>query len=351
MILENRLILQGLKNEPLVLLSCHLWGLFIFVIPICCLLLLFSPSVEAKNIKISILMASDVRQLPVAGLKNALATHSTEEGHTFKYEIKNAAGDRKQLATMAAEIIAAKPDVAIAGGGIEADALLVASAGTNIPVVFLSVSSAVERGIVASMVSSGNNFTGIDTNDTQLTAKRLWFIRKILPDAKKVLCFHVPSIVPSRQALAVARLSAKELGFELQVVEVESDADIKRAAGELSRATTDVILQLPAAPTDKALRPIIFPKAMAEKIPIFGYGEASIDGGAFASYAGSRFANGEQAARLIHKILKGTAPKEIPIENPEKPELIINKDLVAKLGINLPSRVWRMADQLVDVQF
>ena len=328
-------------------------SLFLGVSMLLGLLLIPAPAAYARTIKIAVLMAGDFRQLPLDGLKNGLTQHAEKWGHvhTYLYDIKNAAGDRKKLAPMAAEIIAAKPDLAVACGGIEADALLVASAGTSIPVVFLSVSSSVERGIVASMVSSGNNFTGIDTNDTSLTAKRLWYIRKMLPEAQNIFCFNVPSIFPSVQALEVARKNAGELGFTIHSVDVESDTDIKKVTDSLSKATTDVILLLPVAATDKALRSIIFPKAMAEKIPIFGYGVTSIKSGAFASYAGSRYANGEQATRLIHKIISGIAPKEIPVETPEKLELIINKNLAEKLGLQLSSRVWRMADQIVDIQF
>lgn len=322
-----------------------------------CIFLLLSAAVfcagkvQARIIHIGILMANEVRQAPVDGLKRALIEHGQEEGHTYDYVIRTAAGDRKLLPEMAAEIIAQKPDVAIAAGGIEADALLLATAGNGIPVVFLSVSSPIERGIVASLISSGNNFTGIDTNDSQLTAKRLWFIKKILPEAKKISCFHVPSIVASVQSLAVARQSAAELGLELVVVEVESEEDIKNATAELSRETVDVILQLPVAPLDKALRSIIFPKAMAENIPIFGHGRSSMESGAFVSYAGSRYANGQQAARLVHKILNGVAPKDIPIEKPQKLELIINKNLAKILNLDLSGRVWRMADEIVDYQF
>ena len=313
--------------------------------------LFISAQAVARTIRIDILMTGNTRQAPVEGLRHALAQHTEKEGITISYTIKNDTLDPKNLKELAEEIIADKPDVAVAAGGIEADALLIASAGTSVPVVFLSVSSSVDRGIVASMVSSGNNFTGIDTNDTDLTAKRLWFIRKILPEAKKVFCFHVPPSVPSVKALAIARQTAADLGFTLQAVEVESQEDIKKAMAALSKNTTDVILLLPTAPTDKAMRTIIFPRAMVEKIPVFGYSETSIDSGAFASYAGSRYANGEQAARLIHKIINGTAPRDIPIETPEKFELVINKDVVAQLGLKVSDRVWRMADRIVDIKF
>lgn len=326
--------------------------LFLGIMTVLALLLISSHLVQAKAIKLGVLMASNTRQAPVDGLKSGLAKHAQEWGHihTYNYLIKNADGDRRKLAPMAAEIIASRPDVAIACGGIEADALLTASAGTTVPVVFLSVSSSVDRGIVASMVSSGNNFTGIDTNDTALTAKRLWFIKKMLPEAKNIFCFNVPSVFPSAQSLEVARDNADELGLTINSIDVESDADIRKATDSLSRETTDVILLLPVVFTDKALRSIILPKAMSEKIPIFGYGMTNIESGAFASYAGSRFANGEQAARLIHKVINGTPPADIPIETPEKLELILNKAQVAKLGLKIPNRVWRMADKIVDIE-
>ena len=319
-----------------------------------CLLgtLLFSPAAaQTKEIRIGILMASDIRLETVKGLKDALVEHATEGHHTFIYDIKNAQGNRKKLPELAAGIIADNPDIAVAAGGIEADALLVASAGTGIPAIFLSVSSSVHRGVVASMVSSGNNFTGVDTNDTNLTAKRLWFITKILPEAKTVFCFHVPSIVASVESLAVARQATDELGLTLQVATVESDEDIRKAAETLSRDTTDVILQLPVAPIDRTVKSIIFPRALVEKIPIFGHGKNSIQSGAFASYAGSRYANGQQAARLVHKIVNGIDPTNIPVEFPEQLELIINKSLVERLGLKFTGRTWRMADVIVDIQF
>ena len=327
------------------------WVIFSAAASIFFVLFISATAVFGRTIAISILIASDIRQDSVNGLKDALVEHAVEGKHVFLYTVKNAAGDRGKLSGMATEIIAAKPDIAVAGGGIEADALLIASAGTAVPVIFLSVSSSVDRGIVASLASSGNNFTGIETNDTQLTAKRLWFIRKMLPNARKIFCFHVPSIVPSVKSLAVARKTASELGFDLQVAEVESDADIRKATDALSRANVDVILQLPIAPIDKTLGTIIFPKARTEKIPIFGYGSNSLNNGAVASYAGSRYSNGQQAARLVHKIVNHIAPRDIPIETPEKLELIINRDLVKELGLNLPVRVWRMADQIVDIKF
>lgn len=338
------------KTMSLTLLSDPLRIFLPSIVIMLCCCFASSPAL-AQTYRIAILKAGDIRNSPLEGLKKGLSSYEKEEGYTISYEMKDAAGDRTKLPDLATEIIAEKPDVVIAAGGIEADALLVASADSAIPVVFLLAASSVERKIVHSLTSSGNNFTGIDTNDAQLMSKRLWFIKKMIPEAKKLFCFHVPSLVPSVQSLDVARQSAVELGFDLQVVEVETEADIVQATAALSGSDIDVIFELPIAPIRRALRSIISPKARAENIPVFGHDMTSIEAGAFASYAGSQYDEGKQAARLVHKIIGGTAPKDIPIEVPEKFELIINKNMVNTLGLKFPSQIWRIADKIVDIQF
>jgi putative ABC transport system substrate-binding protein len=339
-------------DQSIPLLSCHFRPdisparLFLMF----CLLICLPAPGPARTIHISILKVSHIRDKPVAGLKAGLDSYG-EGSYNFSFDIKDAHGDRTMLPGLAREIVAGRPDIAVAAGGVEADALHDASAGTGVPVVFLSVSSAVERQIVASMMSSGNNLTGIDTGDTHLTAKRLWYVKKLLPDAKKVLTFHVPSIVPSVESVDIAQRTAEQLGLTLTVMEVETVDDIKAAVKTLSSTTADVILQLPVATTDRATLPVIFPKALAEKIPIFGYSASSLESGCFASYSGSRFENGRQAARLVYKIINGIEPAHIPVETPEKLELIINRALVSQLGLQLPGRAWHMADTIVDLNF
>jgi len=309
---------------------------------------------QANNpITFGILMANDTRQDPVAGFKEGMAAFS-EHGHDideFKYTILNAGNQKEKLPELAQKIVAAKPNIAVAAGGIEADALMDAAMGTQIPVVFLSVASSIDRGLASTMTVPDKNITGIDTNDTNISAKRMWFIKRILPDARKVFCFHIPTNVPSVESVKIARKKAEGLGLELIVKEVETVEDIRNAAPMISRENMDVILLHPVAVIHGAMENIILPRAMDQKIPIFGYGMSSVKKGAFASYAGSRYANGKQAARLAHKIIHGTRPENIPIETPEQYEFVINRWMVKKLGLTLPSNAYKMADKIVEIAF
>lgn len=303
------------------------------------------------QVTVGILMANDTRQAPVEGFKDGMAFFADDELHRFTYTILNADNQKQMLPALAQKIIEIKPDIAIAAGGIEADALMAATRGTDIPVVFLSVASSIDRGLAVTMTAPDKNITGIETNDTNITAKRMWFIKRILPNARKIFCFHIPSNVPSVKSVMIARKKAKELNLEFIVKEVETVDDIRNAAQIISKENMDVILLNPVAVIHGAMKEIILPRAIAQKIPIFGYGMECMKKGSFASYGGSRYANGKQAARLAHKIIHGERPVNIPIETPEKYEFIINAWMVKKLGLTLPSNAYKMAEQIVEIEF
>ncbi|MBN2808011.1 MAG: ABC transporter substrate-binding protein [Deltaproteobacteria bacterium] len=306
-----------------------------------------SAQAAAPPYRLGVLLVGDNRQEPFAGLQEGLAEHRRESGVVHLFEVRNAQGERKLLPELARELVAARPDVLIAGGGVEADALRTATAGTDIPVVFLAVSSAVARGLAQSMLSSGNNFTGIDTNDTELTEKRLWLLQKIFPQKKRITILNMPSIPPSVKSCELARQVAPALGQKVTVIDVENAALIGEALARIDNTNCDLLLLVPV-PWDKTVLSNIFADLRGKGIPVMGFELAQIESGATFAYAASRFAAGKQATRLVHKILHGTAPRDIPLETPDKIEFIINRRALQTLGLTLPRPIWKMADQVVD---
>jgi len=313
------------------------------------ILIFFNQPVEAKTYRVGVLMSDDIRMETFLGLKDGLKKLGYTEGKDVIFEVNNAKADIAKLPVLAREIIVGKPDVAIAAGGVEADALREASQGTGVPVVFLAVSSAVERGLVKSMTNPGGNLTGIDTNDAQLTAKRLMYLKKMLPKARRILIPNVPTLVPSAAAVEVARKVAPELGFEIEVIEGKTKEEIAKAAATISPDKVDVIYIGMAHPVWQMEKGVFFPISESKKIPIMGITRENLASGSFASYACSRHAAGFQAARLVKKIFDGVPPQNIPVETPEQLELVINKWVVERLGMELPDRVWKLADEIVNV--
>ena len=302
----------------------------------------------ANSYRIAILMASDNRQERINGFKEELARLTAGQA-TVSYETYNAAGDRQLLLPQAEKIVASAPDLAIAAGGLEADALKQATEGKSIPVVFLTVASAVKRGLGTSMSAPGGNLTGIDANYTELTAKRLWYAKKILPEAKKITIFSIPSITPSAESAEIARQTALQLDLELTIIESEDKTEIAARMHDLKRDSTDLVLLLPAAPVDQLVKSELLPVCLAEKIPIMGYSPVDIDRGAFATYGSSLYENGKQAAALALKVLYGENPGDLPIEPPSKLFLTLNRGMVQSLGLALPTRIWELAEKVVDV--
>jgi putative ABC transport system substrate-binding protein len=305
---------------------------------------------KARVYRIGVLLSGDIRLEAFSGLKDGLRDLGYGEGENVIFEVMNAKGDRSLLPELARSIGDSEPDVAVAGGGIEADALKAATETSDIPVVFLSVSSAVDRGLVASLRSSENNFTGVETNDTPLTAKRLELITQMLPDAQRVLVLFVPSITPSARAVEVAEEAAPRLGVELTLLAVESEQDIRAAAASITADAGDAILLVPAAPVRQFMKELLYPVSLAHQIPIVSYNRTDLALGAVMSYAGSRYANGVQAARMVDRLLHGADPADIPVETPQKLELVINRLVVDRLGLELPDEAWNLADEILEIK-
>ncbi len=327
-----------------------------FLLTMLATLLLGAPVVwsddqHANEVRIGVLMYCEHRQPSLDGFKKGMMAHGKFKGMVYHYDIRNTSHDRSKLLPLAEEIISTRPDIAIATGAIEADALKIASQGSGVPVVFLAGSNAVERGLAESVIRPGGNVTGIETNDAALTEKRLWYITKLLPKARQVTCLNYPTISSSKDAAEIARRVAPTLGLELRVIDVSSLEEAKSAAASISQDNTDVILLLPGIPLDQIEREVLRPISLAHKIPILGYHYGSILNGAFAAFGASRYAAGAQGARLTVKVLHGADPANTPLESPEQLDLTINRWMVNQLDLRLPSRVWRLASKLVDIKF
>ncbi|MBL7160993.1 MAG: ABC transporter substrate-binding protein [Anaerolineales bacterium] len=328
------------RSIPFLLLLCLMFGLLAGC----------NRSEQESPYRIGVLLSGDIRLEPFAGLKDGLEALGYVEGEHVVFEVMNAEGDRQKLSELAEAIVISQPDLAIAGGGIEADALKAATEGSDLPVVFLSVSSAIDRGLVESLRSSGNNLAGIETNDTQLTAKRLELITQIMPGAKKVHILLVPSITPGVKSAQVAEQIAPGLGLELIIISVETEQDIQEAAANISRDEVDAMLILPLAPVWQAMKDVLYPVSVEQGIPIFGVNRDDLERGAIVSYAGSRYANGFQAARLVDKILLGVKPADIPIETPQRLEFIINRSVANRIGVAIPDEMLGLADEVVEIE-
>lgn len=328
-------------------MECNNIYKFIFGLVFCLVSMMGCEQPVSSQKKIGILLFGDSRQQQVTGFIDEMTALGFKQSNSVQYETRNAKNNRKQLTELARNLISTKPDLLVAAGGLEADIFKKLTRDTNIPVLILYVNAIVERGLVESRKITGWNATGIDNLNAELSGKRVELIKNVLPETNRILILYYDRITPSRIGQENAKLIATKLGIEIIAKKVNSRSDIKAAMENLKPGDIDVMLTVPTAPIDNALKEIILPHVDRLKIPLFTHSRPLAELGAFASYGSNFYDNGTQSARLAKKILSGESAENIPFEVPKILIYTINSDVQKRLGIKLTAIAKNQVDSFV----
>ncbi len=283
---------------------------------------------------IGILLFGDSRQPQVDGFIDEMKRAGFDD-KTTNYVVLNAKNKRKALPDLVRQLVGQKPDLLVAAGGLEADMMKKSADQHNIPVVVLYVNAIIERGLVKSRSNTGWNATGVDNLNAELSGKRVELIKELLPSTKRILILYYERIAPSRIGVLEATTVADKIGIIVDSRAVKSRDEIKTIMASLKPGEVDVMLTVPTAPIDNALKDIILPDIERLEIPLFTHSRPLAELGAFASYGSDFYELGQQAARLAEKILNGVAAANIPFEIPRSFKYTINKDVQSRLSIQI----------------
>lgn len=279
---------------------------------------------------VAVLLSDDVRIHKVEGLKAGLA----ELGYgNARVTVFSAGGDRTALPAKARELLATHPDVAVAGGGIEAVSLK-AEADPAVPIIMMGVASTVRTGLVESLVRPGGNLTGLDNQHAELSAKRLELLTKLLPDTKRVLLLYDQQVVPGVHALEVTSAAAQRLGLAIEPVVVTSLDALLAHLRTLSPGQFDAALLLPGYVLESGARQVTAELGRLG-IPTMGPMDLEGEGGLLAAYGVSMWDQGVQSARFVVKVLRGEKPAGIPVETPDNPVLVVDSRVAERMGLTL----------------
>lgn len=292
------------------------------------------PQTNVPQFTVGILAASDAKIKKIEGFKQGMADLSFMEGSNVGYILYNAEGKREILLTLAKQLVDMKPDVLVATGGVEADALKEATTDRKIPIIFIGSASSVERGLINSFLQPGLHITGVDNYHAELAGKRLELLKKLLPSTKRVAVVYDPQVPPGYQSLKIIREAANVLGLEIGTIEISSKEEMIGKLQPDNLRGYDVLLPLSSFFIE-AISNDLLSISIANRIPVMGiYGQDS-DSGFFASYGVSMENQGYQGARLVAKVLDGQRPEQIPVETPDNLDLIVNLRTAEKLGLEL----------------
>jgi putative tryptophan/tyrosine transport system substrate-binding protein len=267
-------------------------------------------------------------------------------GRNLAIDYRWAAGDPAQMEAFARELVQLKPDVLVAST-TPVVAALRREAGA-IPIVFVVVSDPVGSGFVASLARPGGNITGFINIESSLGGKWLELIKEVAPRLDRVGAMFNPDTAPhASYYLQPLEAAALVLAVKPVPMPVRSAADVEQAVADLGAHPTGGLVVLPDAFTAVQRRVIITATAGAKVPAIYPFRFMAGDGG-LISYGVDLIDLFRRAAPYIDRILKGSIPADLPVQQPTKFEFTINLKTAKALGLAIPPTLLARADEVIE---
>ena len=270
------------------------------------------------------------------------------EGRNVALEIRSAQGKLEGLSALAAELAALKVDVILAGS--TPHALAAKQATGTLPIVFAAADDPVGSGLVTSLARPGGNITGVSTVGLDLVGKRLEQLKQAVPGVSRVAILHNPGERTERDGLREAKeaeVAARAMGVRLQFVEARHASDFDRAFAEMTRERAGA-LTVTGTSTFYNERGRLVDLAAKHRLPTMYSAREYVEAGGLMSYGANPTDWFRRAATYVDKILKGTKPAVLPVEQPTKFELVINLKAAKALGLTIPPSALARADQVIE---
>jgi putative tryptophan/tyrosine transport system substrate-binding protein len=279
------------------------------------------------------------------GFRDRLRELGYVEGRTVSFEVRAAQGDPTRLLQLATELVHQQPDLLYCVAGPDVQAC--AKATQMIPIVFTQTDDPVKLGLVKSLARPGGNITGIGSLRAELAAKRLELFRELIPSLRQVLVTYDPRDPEEGEALSHARSAAKRLGLILLERPITAPLGIEPGLAGLKDGGREGILIVQSG-LNLNIPGRSLEVATSNRLPTMYPASFWVKFGALASYGPDQYLQGRQAARLADKILRGTPPRELPVELPDRIEFVINLKTAKRLGLDVPQSVVVRADRVIE---
>ena len=267
------------------------------------------------------------------------------EGKTFVLELRHGEGRAERLPELARELVGLKMDVIVASTDVAIAA--VKRETQTIPIVMAISSDPVGTGFVASLARPGGNVTGNSTISPELSGKRLELLREVVPGLSRVAFLWNPDVRGAVLDYKETEGAAGSLGLQLQSLEVVRAEDFDRAFSAVTKERAQALIMPAANPVGFANRGQIASFAQKNRLPSMYAQREYVDAGGLMSYGPNTPDMFRRAATYVDKILKGTKPADLPVEQPMKFELVINLKTAKQIDLTIPPNVLARADTVI----
>jgi ABC-type uncharacterized transport system substrate-binding protein len=280
--------------------------------------------------------------------RQALGELGYVEGRNIVLELRTADGRIERFPALAGELVRVKVDLIVVFSTPSARAAKQAS--TTIPIVAPTMQDPVRDGLVASLARPGGNVTGLTFLGSELVPKRLALLKDAVPRVSRVAVLWHPGGLGERSAQEIvkeAEAAARALGVHLQVVRVEAPKDLDGAFFAMTQRRAEALILLPS-PMLFAERQHIVDLAATHRLPAMYIGREFVDLGGFMAYGPSQSDLIRRGAGYVDKILRGAKPADLPVEQPNRYEFLINLSTAKALGLTIPPALLVRADQVIE---
>jgi putative ABC transport system substrate-binding protein len=280
------------------------------------------------------------------GLREGLRELGYVEGRTIALEFRWASGRFERLPELAADLVRSDVDVIVAG---VTQASLAAKAATrSIPIVMVGVGDPVAVGLVESLARPGGNVTGTSAVAADVVGKQLELLKELDPSLARVGVLWNPANAAFQSLqLRQAELAGRASGVALRFVPVEAPEALEKAIATLRDESLKGVLVL-ADPLFSLHRQALTDLLAAGRLAAVSGGREFADGGGLMAYGPSYVHASRRAAMYVDRILKGARPAELPVEQSDRFELIINLRTARTLGVDIPPTLLTRADEVIE---
>jgi ABC-type uncharacterized transport system substrate-binding protein len=299
-----------------------------------------------KVFRIGLLSGNRPSPMPsnIEAFRQGLRELGYVEGQNISVEYRFAEGKEERYAILAAELVNLGVDVIVTGG---TRATLAAKQATNtIPIVVLNAGDLVGEGLVASLARPGGNITGFTSVDPDLSAKRLQLLRETLPKVSRVAVLYHGGPGGDQDELREIQTAAKTLGVQIQPLQVLEPDQFQRSYTAMTKERAQALIVFVGSFT-AFHRKELLELAAKIRIPTMCGNPEWSEAGGLISYGNDRRDQFRRVATYVDKILKGTKPADLPVQQPMKYELVINVKTAKEIGVTIPPNVLARADRVI----
>lgn len=307
----------------------------------------YAPTTKPAVYKIGVVSYGGAHNEAIIGLKEKMEELGYKEGENIIYDDVDAEGSEEKVKAAVQRFIDGKADAIYSITTPITKIVFAATKELGLPVVFNIVSDPIGSGYAKSFSSSGTNLTGCSNIVGETGGKRLEMFKQILPGLKRVIVLYDPNNKFTQDAIKLLRPDATALGITLVEKLVSSKEEVIKTMNAIKPGEYDGFFHLGEAKVSGAASDVVR-IANEKRLPTMAHESSFAERGMLAVYGPSWRLLGKQCAQNLDRVLKGIKPTDIPIQTPEKLELIINLKTAKFLGIKVPEEVLIKSDKIID---